>query len=62
MRLSSLVTKRSKGLLSIQWWRFVTPISTRWVHFFETRITYKIIYIFGIRIAKMQTNDPAERR
>jgi len=46
----------------IDWWRFVTPISTKWSLMLESKITYKSFYIFGIRVAKLQTNDPSKGR
>lgn len=44
--------------MSIQWWRFVTPFSTKWIYMIEAQVTYFCIYIFGLRIAKIQTNNP----
>ena len=42
-------------------WRFVTPYSTKWskIDGLYGYMTYKVHYIFGIRVAVIQTNDPA---
>lgn len=44
------------------WYRFFIPLSTRWEYMFATKVTYYSIYIFGFRIAKIQTNDPSVGR
>lgn len=41
------------------WWRFFTPVSTKWAYIYSSKITYYYVYIFGIRIVKIQTNDPS---
>lgn len=48
--------------LKSYWWRFFIPLSTKWSYNTGTKVTHYSVYIFGVRITRIQTNDPSRGR